>query len=119
MAGNFVESLQGVIGLIVDGFLILANLAGGVLLAVQLQNAKCDKFLYDYTGKVKENNVFLAGCTEKFQRDDKCLRFFGTHDGVDFVEGRCKAATADTAFMFLTLVVIAVATTLLFLSRRR
>lgn len=121
MAGNFIDSLQGVIGLAIDGFLVLANLAGGVLLAVQLQGMNCSNVLDEDNLDVKENDVLLAGCGVKHIRGEECsLKFLGdANKFISFVEARCKTSTADSAFMFLTLIVVLVASTLLLLARRR
>jgi hypothetical protein len=119
LAATWIEFLQGPIGLLVDGFITVVNLAGGVLIAAKLKGVKCDKNSSDVTNALKiiENELINGGKHGKGLRD--CYYCTGTESDADKLISRCKMNQADTAFMFLTVVVLLVSLTLTYLRAKK
>ena len=69
------------------------------------------------------NDLIFGGCGDKHDESLECrIRFSGpdsSKKGTDFVTSRCKASSADSAFMFLTLIVLLVVVTFTWIGRRR
>ncbi|KAF2741384.1 hypothetical protein EJ04DRAFT_571486 [Polyplosphaeria fusca] len=100
IAANWVEMLNGAITWGVDGVIALINLAAGVLIAYKLRGIDCGKTETEEEVKKKfYNNLLNAG-----EKDD----YFGVSSKGE-IEKRCRQAQADTAFLFLTVVILVAA----------
>ncbi|KAF2677768.1 hypothetical protein K458DRAFT_318698 [Lentithecium fluviatile CBS 122367] len=115
LASTWVEKLQGKIGLIVDGFIMVANLAGGLLVAVKLGGIKCDKN-DDSAFDMCRNDLMNGGPWDgEYYPGYYC----NTTGGGDQLVARCKKNQADSAFMFLTVIVLLVSLTLTYLRMKK
>ncbi|KAH7127060.1 marvel domain-containing protein [Dendryphion nanum] len=120
LAANWVDALQGIIGLGIDGILTLVNLAGGVLLAVKLKAVNCGNTNSEYMGDhIIPIDVVNAGCSllKLAANDRKCLEWLDEKLGK--YNSRCQQNTAASAFMFITVVILLVSLTLAFLRNKR
>ncbi|EDU50007.1 MARVEL multi-domain protein [Pyrenophora tritici-repentis] len=113
VAGIFLGFLDGTIAIVVDAVIALINLACGVLLAIKVSGADCDMNTAKDADMVIHNNIFNGGC----RKDGLCWCW--NTSGLDTMKSRCISTKADCAFMFLTVVVIAVAAMLVFLRTRK
>ncbi|KAF2110034.1 marvel domain-containing protein [Lophiotrema nucula] len=102
IAAHFISFLEGIISSLVDGFIILVNIAGGIVVAYTIRGIKCStasstREEFENARKLAFNS--LIGCKHP-QDVKKCP---GAYSGsrVDVI-GRCKENQADTAFLFLT-----------------
>ncbi|KAJ5101392.1 hypothetical protein NUU61_003614 [Penicillium alfredii] len=94
-AALFIDSLDGVITWLIDGVTSLALLAGGITYAVLLRGTSCSNW------QTLQDNVLLSGgCAAAFDDSFKACYYAGYHLYSE-LEGRCKSATADAAFMIL------------------
>ncbi|PSN70296.1 hypothetical protein BS50DRAFT_585733 [Corynespora cassiicola Philippines] len=112
IAGRFMDILQSIVGLGIDAFILLLNLAGGVIIAVKLIGLKCSDGSPESWDKMERNDLLNGGSA--------------TMDGVTqpgYYDGklniRCKQNQADAAFMFLTAIVLIASVTSSYLHARR
>ncbi|KAF1958588.1 hypothetical protein CC80DRAFT_15101 [Byssothecium circinans] len=116
LAAMWVDFLQGVIGMALDGLILILNLAGGVVVAVKLDGVKCDKITDGPSvnnGKLLRNGLINGGW-----KKDTCY-WCTQPDGVDVMLSRCKQNQADSAFMILTVIVLLVSLVLAFLRSKK
>jgi hypothetical protein len=97
----FVEFLQGIIMLVLDGLSALLFLAGGIAVAVGLRHTSCNN-----GQQMFDNDLINGGCT--VQNKEK-LCWYGSRpiDRSGSLKGRCQMQEADSAFMFLGLIIAA------------
>jgi len=89
IAASFNDGLQGAVMLVIDGLAILLLLAGGIAFAAKLKVGSCNDILY-----FLESDVFLPSLQKLEGLSDK--------DTINVIQGRCRMAQADTAFLWLT-----------------
>ncbi|KAJ5130723.1 uncharacterized protein N7515_006762 [Penicillium bovifimosum] len=91
IAALFVDSLDGLVTMVLDGVSGLALLAGGIVYAVRLRGTSCSDYYTTW------DNVLLNGGCIKLNSEDfvRCAYTKGQ------LKPRCTSATADAAFMFL------------------
>ncbi|KAF2254646.1 hypothetical protein BU26DRAFT_527666 [Trematosphaeria pertusa] len=117
VAAVFVSSLQGHIEMLMDGFIMLLNLAGGVLVAVKLKGVECK----DGDDQPNGLNILTNDLINGGKHGDDCYWCSFDHDPKlpSKLISRCKMNQADDAFMFLTVVVLLVSLTLTFLRMKK
>ncbi|CAO2657191.1 Nn.00g033170.m01.CDS01 [Neocucurbitaria sp. VM-36] len=111
IAATWISLLEGAIGLIIDGFVAVINAAGGIAMAVKLNGVQCKAGSFDNGLKLVRNDILNGGCRAK----DVCYYY----DDPDKILSLCKESQADTVFMFLTVVLLAVAAVFTFLRMRK
>jgi len=111
-AAVFVSAIPEIITWAVDGLASLLLIAGGIAFAVGLKGVKCN----DYNIPMAFNDLINCGFVGK--KDPKCTLYTcgasckaGTNEKIqgDYMMGRCRTATADEVFLFLTFLVTAAA----------
>jgi hypothetical protein len=125
LAASWFDFLGGMVGLVIDGFVALVNIAGGVLYAIKLGGVKCriDYADTNNNDKLVKNEWFNGGCRKVNNGMSICWSEY-KHGGnaqkaLDTYVGHCKEAQADTVFMFLTAVVMIVCALLVWLRMRK
>lgn len=116
IAAEWVSVLQGMVGLIIDGLIILLNIAGGVLLAIQIGVPKCSDTSDENRIELFKNHLFNGGCYGKVDGEEVC---WNGRDRLSHLNERCKEAQADTVFLWFTAAVLLVAVTMTFLRTKR
>lgn len=122
LASAWIDALQGKIGLIIDGFIMLVNLAGGLVVAIKLDGVKCN--LKDGSDNDADNvlkiyyNYLINGGIKKVGGGDLCY-YCQIDYNVDDLNSRCKMNQADSAFMFLTVILLLVSLTLTYLRMKK
>ncbi|KAF2110036.1 marvel domain-containing protein [Lophiotrema nucula] len=115
IAGTWIELLQGALMFGIDGLLALINLAAGVLLAIKLKGANCSKGDNDYRYDVLDKNyLFNGGGCFKDDNGNRLCAYSRTASYGKLSE-RCRQATADSAFMLMTIIVLLAATVIVWL----
>ncbi|KAF1366051.1 hypothetical protein EJ07DRAFT_161099 [Lizonia empirigonia] len=121
IAAHWLVVLQGQVGVFMDAVIAGVNIAGGILMAIKLEGVQCKagKWENDWNkirnaGKLY-TNVIICGGFQKEDGDNYC--FWG--DKIGTLLSRCRMSQADSAFMFLTAIVVAVAAVLGFLRMKR
>ncbi|CAE7207001.1 hypothetical protein PTTW11_09640 [Pyrenophora teres f. teres] len=107
LALAWTEFLRGYFEVVIDIMVLLANMAGGMLLAMRVQSKNC----FDTSSKNKWGNgefpfkgslagidILNGGCNDEY-----CYYFL--EDG-KHLNTRCKQSQADSVFMFLTAVLL-------------
>ncbi|KAF2270814.1 hypothetical protein CC78DRAFT_527811 [Lojkania enalia] len=103
IAGNWMEMLRGIIIFAVDGVLTLINLAAGLLIAIKLKGPNCSDKSVENRYKLIEIDLLNEG-TYKENGDT----YYGVYDNdnIDDLNQRCTQNQADSAFLFLTAIVL-------------
>ncbi|KAJ8110532.1 hypothetical protein OPT61_g6654 [Boeremia exigua] len=124
-AAPWVQLLQGQFGVLIDAVLVGINLAGGLLMAVKLNGVHCtkvdDENYYKHEkdiGKMISNDVICGGIGW-MKGKNICYYAYRNSNTLANLLTRCKMSQADTAFMFLTGIVVAVAAVLGYLRLKR
>lgn len=101
IASLFVEFLQGIIMLVLDGLASLIFLAGGLAVAIGLRGVSCGNL------KQEEDNDLINGGKWTRKGEDNAPWGDGIVDqrGPGWMKGRCQMLEADSAFMFLGFIV--------------
>ncbi|PVI06582.1 hypothetical protein DM02DRAFT_582397 [Periconia macrospinosa] len=107
------ENLQGRIGILLDAGVMVAGLAGGLIMAIGIQLADCNDQSARNMYQLWLNTLFNRGCRERAENRD-CS---GNVEA--YVTSRCKQCKADAAFMFLASVVLLVCLLFSYLRMRR
>ncbi|KAJ4383965.1 hypothetical protein N0V86_000809 [Didymella sp. IMI 355093] len=119
IASHWLRILQGQLGLLVDPVVAGINLAGGILMAIKMKKVSCgDIESYgmddgEQTGlhDTLWNEIICGGVKKiKGQRYPDCHYY--TINDLGTTMSRCKMASADSAFMFLTAILVAGVATL-------
>ncbi|KAF1974258.1 hypothetical protein BU23DRAFT_531733 [Bimuria novae-zelandiae CBS 107.79] len=116
VAAEWVSVLQGKIGLIIDGVVTLINIAGAVLLAIQVGLPKCSDTSSENRGALAYNHLFNGG-TWKSGKQEFCWNC--SLDRYDQLNARCKECQADTVFMFFIVILLLVSLTMTFLRTKK
>ncbi|KAF2867891.1 marvel domain-containing protein [Massariosphaeria phaeospora] len=115
IAAHWLDVLQSIIGVAIDVLILIINLAGGVLIAVKLKGIDCMSEDVLERLKMKNNSLLNGGCYEEknqvYCRNTVILRG-------EVLNSRCKENQANSAFMFLTLIVLLAAATVTFLNMK-
>ncbi|KAK3217433.1 hypothetical protein GRF29_1g3057418 [Pseudopithomyces chartarum] len=118
IAAEWVSVLQGKVGLLIDGIVTLVNVAGGVLLAIQIGGAKCsdksDRYRFDVLLK---NHLFTGGCAKTDDGVEICYNWLPGRENQ--LNARCMMCQADTVFMFFIVAVLLASGTMSFLRMKR
>ncbi|KAJ4286715.1 hypothetical protein N0V90_012967 [Kalmusia sp. IMI 367209] len=117
IAAEWISVLQGMIGLAIDGVVTLINIAGGVLLAIQIGNSKCGDTSYDNRQKLLDNHLFSGGCGKGANGQRLCYNELEGREGK--VNERCKECQADTVFMFFIVAILLASSVMTFLRTRK
>ncbi|UPX13861.1 uncharacterized protein EKO05_0004358 [Ascochyta rabiei] len=124
VAGQWTAVLQGQIGVLVDAVVAGINIAGGILMAVKLKGVKCvaisqrdasgDWGKHTNAYKLVTSDIICGGARK--QNDDLECWWYGKGG---MLVSRCKMSQADSAFMFLTAIVVAAAAVIGFLRLKK
>ncbi|KAF2007415.1 hypothetical protein P154DRAFT_614779 [Amniculicola lignicola CBS 123094] len=103
VAAHFFDRINERIMQGIDGFVLGVNLAGGLLIALKLKNANCAKSDLAYRqNKLAKIDILRGGC----DGDGECL-YDTSLPWSGKLNERCKMSQADSAFMFLTVIILA------------
>ncbi|KAF2795697.1 hypothetical protein K505DRAFT_348446 [Melanomma pulvis-pyrius CBS 109.77] len=116
IASAWVELLQGIIGAGIDAFLLLINVAGGIIFAYKMRGTDCSRTDPEYlVQKLNPINLLNGGCD--------------TQDGITLcwwqianpkkLNSHCRESQADSVFMFLTVIILIACLTMTFLHQKR
>ncbi|TAQ90397.1 hypothetical protein B7494_g1226 [Chlorociboria aeruginascens] len=94
VAAIFVEALQGIVQLALDGLATFFLLAGGIAYAATLKVGSCTngQYLYDHAKMILPSHDKIYHGSNKQQ----------VSEALSDVEGRCKELQASTAFLWFT-----------------
>ncbi|KAF2823472.1 hypothetical protein CC86DRAFT_409383 [Ophiobolus disseminans] len=105
--------LREYIEMLVDVVIVVVNVVGGMILALKLRGLKCGdnsdenrlgtSFDYPYNGGLANSDLLNGGCA-RFGSVWYCANT--TPERLNLLNLRCKQSQADSAFMFLTAVVL-------------
>lgn len=106
-ASLFVELLQGIIMLVLDGLASIIFLAGGLAVAIGLRGVSCST---SDSGQLSmyQNSLVNTGCHGEVPHLQCWVnyQYFNNDSGaVDHLKGRCQMDEADSAFMFLGFII--------------
>jgi len=110
VAACFIESLQGIITLALDGLATFFLLAGGIAFAATIKVGSCTDGLYLYD----HQNTFLPS-DQKIENEEY---FQGDAAALNDLEKRCRMVQADTAFLWFAFAASAAAVVLSNMSRK-
>ncbi|KAF2709618.1 hypothetical protein K504DRAFT_455315 [Pleomassaria siparia CBS 279.74] len=117
LASNWVELLQGIIGAAIDGFVLVINIAGGIIIAYKLRGINCANKDLDYVhDKMRLNDLLSGGCG-RTGGVYQCWYWDSLQPGK--LNSRCQVSQADSVFMFLTVVILIATLTMTFLHLKR
>ncbi|KAF9735401.1 hypothetical protein PMIN06_002613 [Paraphaeosphaeria minitans] len=120
IASEWISILQGMVGLVIDGLVTLLNIAGGVLLAIQIGVPKCSDTSPENQLDLYHNHLFNGGCykeLKKIEGESQCWNGQAGRQGQ--LNARCKEAQADTVFLFFTVAVVLMSATMTFLRQKK
>ncbi|KAF2440785.1 hypothetical protein P171DRAFT_395514 [Karstenula rhodostoma CBS 690.94] len=120
IAAEWISVLQGMVGLVIDALVTLLNIAGGVLLAIQIGVPKCSDASDENRLKLYHNHLFNGGCYKDLPKVADELQCWNGFDGREGqLNARCKEAQADTVFLFFTVAILLVSATMTFLRTKK
>lgn len=120
----FIDPLQGVIMLALDGLSTLFLLAGGIVSYCHPRRefAQLILFLEAFAATLKvgncTNEFYLADHQKTFFASDQKYAFLSTKQAENDVISRCRMSQADTALIWFTLACAAGAVALSFMSHK-
>lgn len=89
-------------------------------MAIKLQGVSCDIVgSSDFDREKLLENIIICGGIDKSRKDGFGCYHSRTPYGAKTMESRCRSATADSAFMFLTALTLLVVGTLVYLRTRK
>ncbi|KAF2110033.1 marvel domain-containing protein [Lophiotrema nucula] len=102
-------AVGGIISMVFDGFIILVNLVGGLIIAITIGNIKCSSHRNSRSTFVNFSKLVsnsLIGCS--LTSSDACTAWDRKSDDdvIHMLVGRCQMNQADAAFQFLTVLVL-------------
>ncbi|KAL6705875.1 hypothetical protein ACN47E_006335 [Coniothyrium glycines] len=102
---------------VIDGVVFLLNTAGGIFLAIKLKGVSCKIKANDYEDAkdMFDNNILCGGGVGHDM--NRC--YYATIGEWGIINRRCRQATADSAFMFLTALTLGIAAALAFLRMKK
>lgn len=121
LAATWFDFLGGIVGLVIDGIVALVNLAGGVLFAIKLKGVECKEWSdMGNAWELVSNEWFNGGFQELGGHRYSWVQVNKSEqDFADTILGHCRESQADTAFMFMTAVVVIVCALLVWLRMRK
>ncbi|KAI4956076.1 hypothetical protein J4E91_000286 [Alternaria rosae] len=123
---SWTEFLRGFFEILLDIAVLLANLVGGVLIAIRLKGKNCydesDRNRvgnrgYPFKGSLGSIDILNGGCTEK--NGVGICYYASWADQEAKLNTRCRQSQANSVFMFLTVVVLFAGLTLTYLRIKR
>ncbi|KAH8683307.1 marvel domain-containing protein [Tricladium varicosporioides] len=118
-ASAFLEPLQGLVILILDGVATFFLFAGGVAYAVKVGVGSCGDVRESYDNYiVKHAKLFLPFIYKHIVIDSKTQRYSADEaKTLEDTQGRCRMFQADTAFLWFMFATFAVTLTLTFFQK--
>ncbi|KAF2669646.1 hypothetical protein BT63DRAFT_425327 [Microthyrium microscopicum] len=120
VAAIFVELLDGVISWVIDILAALITVASGIAFTLALKGTNCGSVvtLYDKSvlncGTVEYQGTTFWTCGAQNSNGKEEIK-----SAVDSIESRCRMATADEVFMYMTFAVVVAALVVSFMNKRR
>ncbi|KAH3948971.1 hypothetical protein HBI70_124660 [Parastagonospora nodorum] len=126
IAAVWITFLEGIVGMAIDVFAALLNIAGGIALAIKMRGVTCNIKDNDFDDiengfKAVYNELFNGGCM-KFQKVTSCWVMsqpWSASKMENAIEGHCRESSADMVFMFLVAALFLVTAGLAFLRKRK
>ncbi|KAF2110035.1 marvel domain-containing protein [Lophiotrema nucula] len=115
IAANWLESLNDLVLMIIDATILVANIAGGVIIAFMIRGIKCSKNQGSQNAAL--NLVYNKLIYDNCDKNTAC-QSNDTDAWLGKILWRCRSNQASSAFMFLLALALAASVAIAYLHRK-